>query len=71
VDDEQISAIVNELGGATISGDWFMRFGRAVAEQAVKQEREAIAVLVEQKKGWLIADLAAAIRARSQGGQHG
>jgi hypothetical protein len=42
-----------------------IRYMRESWVEAVKLEREAIAALVEQKKGWLIADLAAAIRARS------
>jgi hypothetical protein len=46
-----------------------IRYMRESWGEAVKLEREAIAALVEQKKGWLIADLAAAIRAR--GGSHG
>lgn len=32
--DAQILEVIRELGGATTSGDWIMRFGRAIADLA-------------------------------------
>lgn len=37
--DAQILEVIRELGGASISGDWVMRFGRAIAERATNRAR--------------------------------
>lgn len=45
MNDTEILEVTRELGGATVSGDWVMRFGRAIAERAtpvaVQEERDA------------------------------